>query len=148
MRKYTGFLSAKTLNLSPAERKGFIKVLKDFEAGRVLNEDDEPPALGTGNRFDMSHVRVVNECGATCCIAGWVAYAMASRGKSPTRATLLYRSLTNRTHTLDALCHASPDLYDGHDWMKIARVKHGARALRNFLTTGKPNWRKAMGKDA
>jgi hypothetical protein len=146
-RKYTGFLPAKKLNLTPKVRTAAIKVLRMMESGQIIDKDEEPPPLGQGCRFDMSLILSRsgrgNECGSVGCLAGWIAHVLS---QSPTKAIELYRTLRYKSDELDRLVHAEAE--NGITWIYSAKTKHGARALRNYLTTGKANWRKAMGADA
>lgn len=143
-RVYTGFLPAKQLNLSVDEKKAFVNVLRKMENGTIIDTDEVPPPLGEGCRFDMSLV-MEHECGSVGCIAGWAAIEM-----NLSASQVFFETLARRSDELLKLTMARADDSEasGNKWMYGAKTKHGARALRNFLTTGKANWRKAMGKDA
>jgi hypothetical protein len=153
-KTYTGFLPPKKLNFSAEEKRAAVTVLKMMESGQILDQDDEPPKVGTGLRFNMGEIleklydyaafRRPKPCGSVGCLCGWMAHVM---GKSPSQAGGLFDNMYKRSQELHDLTMAV-DPRAARSWRNAARVKHGARALRSYLTTGKANWRKAMGNDA
>jgi hypothetical protein len=82
--------------------------------------------------FNMSTWNAGTECGSICCIGG-----TAELVGGLERNSLFDASQRPGSENLDALLLAP----DGMS----ARPQHAARALRSYLTTGKPNWEAALG---
>ncbi len=140
--KYTGFLPAKKLNFSAQEKKAAVKVLKMLEEGKLKGRDwmKEAQMPGeTGCVFNMGQVLHRDQtCGTVGCIAGWMA---AHMGRSDLQADHLFQQMYHRSAELHNLFMAQGY---SRSYMESAQPKNGARALRNYLETGKVDWDKAM----
>jgi hypothetical protein len=105
------YLSAEALGLSEHRRCALIKTLNDFEQDRVTE-------------FNMG-------CWGKC-IAGYCdttyGTTFAMRGK--------YASFVGSGEPLDQLFGSQ----NGLDRLETITVNDAARALRNYLTTGDPQW--------
>lgn len=78
-QSYTGFKTAKELDISPEMRKALIWVLKQMGAGKF--EHEKQPYVSTKKAgFNMNIVAEKGEgeyhCNTTACIAGWAAIHM------------------------------------------------------------------------
>ncbi len=145
-RDYKNFLPPEKLNMTPKEREAAILVLKMLEQGHIQSWNTSHGTAREGCRFDMGQILKKHECGTVGCLAGWMAHYMGK--KTDGKSTVLFNTMVDRSEELHKLFYAE-EAYDdnGGCWIE-AQAKHGARALRHYLKTGKSNWRKAMGKDA
>ncbi len=131
------FLSAKALGIEHAEWEALIKTLWWLEHGKLPHTEVENPTFteffaysGTDTpKIDGFNMLVWSsrgeECGTVCCIGG-------------TASHFLGRKIT-MNHSLFDLFHP----YEISNWSKITPV-HAAHALRNYLTTGRAQWKKAI----
>jgi hypothetical protein len=105
------YLDAKSLGLSEDRRTALIKTLKDFEQGRV-------------EEFNMGSW--------ASCMAGYCdkTYGTAFRLRGQ------YASFYASSDALDLLFGSQMM----QDRMEKITIDEAARALRNYLTTGSPQW--------
>jgi hypothetical protein len=128
------FLTATELSISERERDVLIKVLGMMESGKIKNS---PKKIGSFihdlpqtslDYFNMRYFNKTFECGTVGCILGWARY------------------LAPRTFLFDTDYDESPSplrvLFFEFPRDKTITVKIAAKALRNFLTTGQPQWGK------
>jgi hypothetical protein len=133
------FMSAADLKISSEQRDALIKTLNLFERGEVkhLNETTR------GDCFSMNYWSQECEfvCGTICCIAGWAEKIV---GKSLFRVSEDDRFDFNlqRPRALHCLFFPNDDediAIDVHYYHSIT-VEQAARAISNYLTTGRPQW--------
>ena len=118
------FLSAETLNLSPAGRRVLIDILHGLETGEIAD-----------HLFSMEQIGEP-ECGTAGCFLGWAMSLDPFALPSP--KTIVQ---SDAYPGLRQLCFPE---YDNCPLGYKADRKESAQALRNFLTTGQPLWNSVM----
>ena len=124
------FKSAADLHMQDDEYAALIKVLGMLERGELRHVDDWQHTRGkllfnmetSGERINK------NMCGTPACIGGWVAFLIGYKD------TLQY--VSSRRGELHKLYWQAPDGY--------ITVEQAARATRNFLVTGAPDWAQVL----
>ena len=145
-RSYTGFLPAQRLKLSGKEKAVMVGILRDIEAGRIGDDHADPALTGV---VSMNVVLVRSSKASVCGRVGCIAGHMAVRLHPDTQVRIekafrYFDELSGRSRALSDLTTAG----GSGARMSRARAVHVARAMRSFLRTGRPNWRRAMGKKA
>ena len=113
--------TAEELGLSEAQYCGLVKTLY------ALEHDKLPHSF----RMD------VWRCGSACCIGGSAeVLGLCSFGAD-------HEKLTRSNPALFNLFYPWVANRDRMAWTMYATPEQGARALRNYLTTGHPNWEDA-----
>jgi len=132
------FLSAKDLDLTERERTALILVLGVLESGEITwtqvddiddmdGPDYEPPP---GNHFSMAYWLEEGDCGTVCCIGG------------------LAEKLGNVQFPFDDPRPVNglffPVAFERVIELHTITVEQAAKATRNFLTTGHPDWNEVL----
>lgn len=135
------FLSAQVLRIQPWERESLINLLPCLEGPtpeRIRGVRTAQPA----SWFDMREGCVTSECGTVACIGGWVAilggYTIPER----------INHYVSHASVISALYYPLRNLPSGSLLRKrawAATPAQAARAVRNFLTTGRPAWESVVG---
>jgi len=133
------YLSADTLRIAPRVRDALIEVLTRMERGELVHvyEPEEIRMPLPGNLFCMNEWNTQMTCGTVRCIGGWCEYIMDPNKQyddddEPDWIT---------TDELEELFYPPRVVRRG---AYQASVGQAAAALRNYLTTGEPNWEQAM----
>jgi len=139
----TTFLSADVLGLHPDYYAAMVEALRRLESGSIPHADTAkfPSSmrvrLGLAQpivAFDMTTWSESNRCGTVCCIGGLVDLIMANRAFN---FDMCYAedATSRQKRMLHDLYYPRVDkLYN------LLTPEQGARALRNYLTTGHSNW--------
>ena len=134
------FLSPEELSISAKEFLALCEVLKMLEQGRLehsyVEHDEAPTQVG----FNMNIPAERDSCGTICCIGGWASVIMQG-GLRDEKGHYQFDGYTACLY-VDRSLGDLRDLYYppiGFDWDGITPA-HASRALRNFLTTGRPDW--------
>lgn len=131
-------LSAAKLRITERERAALVLTLQYMETGRLVhapvtddNKEILPSSEFTGH-FNMDMWNSAEKCGTVACIGGTA--EMLGR--------LQHRSFADTVRPGSSLYHLlyPPTLID---YAEIT-VEQAARALRSYLSTGKPNWEEAL----
>ncbi len=113
------FKTARQLRITPEEHGALVDVLDKLEHQKI------PAKL-----FTMTTVGYYHDCKSPACLKGW--------GQKLLHGDAFDYGVRHPTQEL---------FYPGETEdcdPYAANRKQGAKALRNFLRTGKPNWRVAM----
>lgn len=125
------FMSAKDLGLDEAQKEALVTVLGMMERGEIKHKESIKINYLSGQvfsgQFNMRHWNITDECGTVCCIGGTAELVGDVK--------LLETVASN--DRLYNLCFGVPD-------MEAVTVEQAARALRNYLTTGRPKWKKIL----
>lgn len=134
-------MSANNLAITEAEHRALLEIRGHFAAGTFRHDVEMEADQRDG--FNMEQAEKETKCGTTCCIGGWMYQAMArdrtTRSASATRYVHYDRS--------DAL---HPLFFpEDIDDMAYADITPGAAlaAIDSFISSGDPDWRKALGLD-
>jgi len=125
------FKSATELKITVEEHTALQQVLQMMENGEI--KDYNPYNVLSEQRGKVLSMPLAYrkyKCGTVACIGGWAAILM---GKNP--AGYVGMSFSPSLH----------NLYYGK--LCDVKVKEAITALRNFLTTGKPNWAETSGSN-
>lgn len=112
------FLSAVALNITDEQHDALVKTLVFFETGQVPD-----------GRFHMDTWRAPHPCGTIMCLGGWAEFLV--------QKTLFYS--VARPVGLHRLFY--PKKYSA---FSVKDPAVGARALRNYLTTGNARWSEVL----
>lgn len=127
------FMPPATLGLSDKEFEALVKVLGMFERGEVVHWsghwDGKPCQIP--NAFNMR----LWSCGTAHCIGGWAGTIIGER-------TLQEKTSSRFTDGLSLLFYPRTN-YLNFPMNHEITVDQAASALRNYLTTGQPNWDEA-----
>jgi hypothetical protein len=126
-------MSARKLGLAKSQYEALKKTLDLLESGELIHMSDvkrktpKPKFV-----FNMNHWKLQSySCGSVCCIGG--------------TAELVGNLPAFSLNTVAADNQDLKDLfYPMKDDMNKITTKQAAAALRNYLTTGKPNWECAL----
>ena len=140
------FLSSDALSLTPKEYSALVEVLHELEDGEIVYD---PTCKTERKGFNYASIAVHHDKGTCACIAGWAkiiggnhtfAAAIEKEAFGPVRSMII--GISPR---VDALI----DLFFGPLYRKweLASVtpQEAAKAIRNYLTTGNPNWHQIKG---
>jgi hypothetical protein len=134
------FISADELGITDAEQRALVTVLGMMERGEIA--DSEPGASLWGRDvpsapvgFNMASFFAESDCGTIACICGW-AIAVGGLNKD-----LMLKRF--EVPALDRLFDPSASCLPFGAMAQIT-TPQAARALRNYLTTGEPNWPEAI----
>jgi hypothetical protein len=135
--------TAEDLNITEHQRAALIGVLgmlerKEMKHVQMFSDDNGRGVIlspaATENPFNMS--TFASDCGTVHCIAGW--------------ADKLYDA--GFASSILSCCDDISDLFFVTDMgdhgldvmMETVTVEHAAQALRNYLTTGKAEWKQVL----
>jgi len=132
------FKAAEDLGLTDLQYDALRQTLVAMETGLVehvkvdqMKTRRAGTVRGVIGKFNMAFWRANMRCGTVACLGG------TAEMISGTKPGTLFGSLTSPA--LHELFHPS----GGFEWENIS-VDQAARALRNYLTTGEPNWEEAL----
>ena len=140
------FKTAEQLGLKKKHYCALVKTLVELESGRIKHLPNPSTRTGydhdseTVGRFNMSFWCSSNStCGTICCIGGTAEIVgglpmLALSDLADSRAKLGNSGLHNLFYPYEA----------GLDMWDDITPKQACRALRNYLTCGRPKWKKAM----
>lgn len=143
------FRTAAELGINPVEYAAMLRVLDGLEKDEFVHDDCNNPV--TLNGFNMGVPSRVSSCGTACCIGGWVSVFMQGGKKNRAGKYIFSEEKTDNYVESKALSFserfntpqrkAVEDLFYPPNmvWEDIEPAQ-AARALRNYLTTGQPNW--------
>lgn len=143
------FLTHDKLKISKGRWCSLVQVLQKLEAGELRHVSSWRDFVNFPNGFCMAGFMRQDQCGTVGCIAGW-AYMLTGEFKGLVTSgeeLELERPLTSGLR--DLFYGEDPEI-DAHwqaDLEKITPAQ-AAKALSNYLETGKPNWGIAIGKRA
>lgn len=144
------FLPSRTLGIQPTERGALIRTLRHLEK-HDLEEHFQMAFVVDDRTADAADpTRLLNaDCGSSGCLLGW-AWAL-SKGAAfhlpeAFRGDVSWRGFIPDSSPLSELffpdSHAAKTgLCDRHNLSAVTQ-KQATTALRNFLTTGSPRWKK------
>lgn len=142
------FKTAKSLGLAEEHYCALVKALVELESGRIKHGPDASvgPGFGGGKvtSFNMGIWRSATQvrgtvCGTVCCIGG-TAEVVSGLAMFTLSNVAEDRGEKSGLHRL-FYPYELDDVID--DWDQIT-LPQATRALRNYLTTGKPKWREAV----
>ncbi|MDH7796373.1 MULTISPECIES: hypothetical protein [unclassified Beijerinckia] len=132
-------LKPKDLGISIKERNALVKVRDGLQAGEYVHVKEPIYRYVPCKKpiFNMVEFEGEFDCGTVRCIGGWVAH--------------LCDNFSPRSY----VCNAEGPLGElyfplggdgGNDDYAYSRItpKQAAKAITNFLDTGKPEWRKVL----
>lgn len=132
------FMTAVELRITDAEQDALVRVLGMLERGEIHFGYADPtqlsaPQASMPTAFNMMAVLAQAPCGTVGCILGWARYVSGGRafdGSQELKGDLA------RLFVLDGFMGA----------MKLSTISpaKAALALRNYLTTGEPDWSGAL----
>jgi hypothetical protein len=115
---------------------GAIKMVPDV--GSLFGAEHFLSVNPSAHVFNMGMDMVQTHCGTVGCIGGYMGEIMGRDGSAYTRMHEDSRGGRYKTPL-------SPLFYpDSNTCWNELTAKQAVRAIDNFLTTGKPNWRKAL----
>lgn len=125
-------LSAKELGLSEEMHGALVKLLGMFERGEIPKEKFTMWSVGKPTTDP--------ECGTAGCILGW-ASGLLGVNALPHDKWLEWYEMHKTDWQSNRLFYPS---FDGSMLGYHANTTQAARALRNYLSTGKPKWLEVM----
>lgn len=139
--------------LSKTELKALVNV-RDMLASGVIEYDRKAAglpqmardyfAMGLRRIFNMEVPAETTECGTVACIGGWMGAMM---NMTPQEADDYVNE--NDSGKFGELFYPfggeNAAKAGGMDYSKITPV-HAVKAIDSFLKTGKPNWKRAVGR--
>lgn len=138
------YMSAENLRIAEHTRDALIWVLGMLEAGEL----EQWKGMTAGNKFDMGTAARRTGCGTAGCIAGWASIHM--QGIKPNAAGIYIMTEEQADIASDFCADAHGDLarlfyamdLTGRNSFSLDEVRpdQAAKALRNYLTTGRPSW--------
>lgn len=149
------FLTAEKLGIQKEEREALIWVLGLLESKKLAADvDGDLPEEGL-NVFRMGLTIDAHSCGTAACIAGWASICMQGIQAGENGIYILSEE---QDRTADRYCKSAkgplkdlfycydPESVDFNALCDIDDISPSgaARALRNYLTTGKPSWGDAI----
>lgn len=129
------FLPATALGINDRERGALIKALDALGGGTVEARPLHAKYVGLTAKgyvpkfFDMSLVTCETDCGTACCILGLTRWVAKDEG--------ILDGAGHADHSANSLLFPCTGI-------TCRDPKKGARALRNYLETGKPRWAEVM----
>lgn len=138
-------MTAEQLGLTEAEHGSLVATLSLLECGELpyLPFDEYATVSKTkqrpGNYFNMSHWQYESPCGTVCCMGGTAERLGGGEG-------LYYKCWKSGdayNHALDDLFFPKGKVY-GFDRYDAITVAQAARALRNYLDTGRARWQEVL----
>ena len=129
------FKTPADLGIEDVEFDALVKVLGALERGDLKFVNAEARAVG--DAFNMGPYLSVESCGTVGCIAGWAHILSGCKAFSWVRVP----SLIEIGPDLFELFHVSGVMPEVRVNIQPAQA---AIALRNYLTTGRPNWEEAL----
>jgi hypothetical protein len=136
------FLSSSVLGITDIELESLIKVMGMLERGELQQRKSFDIK---GNYIRMSDIwKDDADCGSIGCICGWAHHI--SGGEAFPRLNSKYINVSDmitKNHDLNVLFGVdNPNGIPSH----VARAKpeQVAKAIRNYLTTGKAKWHEAL----
>lgn len=140
----TDFLPAEKLGLTEEERCALVKVLAGLQSGELEGHTDKTLQEIYKNKDDKKIFYMGDwghryACGTVACIAGWAGHFMGEPIGQSRLKTKAAGSSTPEGYALYRL-FVPPVTGD-------ITPEQASRALINYLTSGKPDWDKAMKGD-
>lgn len=138
------FMTPASLQITDAQFEALFKVLRMLERNEVPHSSDVGESVyhyrytdkTRPTLFNMYSFRARTECGTACCIGGWAEYL----GNLPRSSLILQRMcVPNLDELFDPMAHGPIPVGMGEITPAQAAI-----ALRNYLTTGRPNWAEAL----
>jgi hypothetical protein len=156
------YMTATQLGIKPKLRNALIWVLKNLESGRFtynkeyFDNRDIPMGFNMGTVIapNVSEHLVLDQteyyCSTTACICGWAAIKMEGIKPEKMGYVMNKRVLDLADSMIEEANDSLDQLFLGY-WvgrdgneveLKLESLtdKQSARALRNYLTVGKPKW--------
>ncbi|GJE78057.1 hypothetical protein [Methylorubrum suomiense] len=159
------FLSARRLGIKPAEHRALVRVAEIIGASayapddELISPDVNEAEATTGLSFNMGWQAKAYDCGTSCCIGGHVSLHMQGVDLSAEHICITAderdeaQAYVNQSDpSLHGYGPLSPLYYPGHNnngccsmsVMDAARPGDAVHAIRNFLTTGRPEWEEVI----
>lgn len=141
--------TAEELGIADWEFEKLLEVRDLFASGRVnhvreVDLDDDTPLEDSiiGDSFNMELASKRSDCGAVCCIGGWM-HALQHGTKVDNK--LVFDVKQARDYVWDSKdeLHALFFPHEIGDWVAITPAR-AVKAINNFLRTGKAKWERAM----
>lgn len=124
------FKTPTDLGISDKEFDALVNVLGMLERCEIKEE-----------YFSMGKVK---NCGSPSCILGWARHVSSCKNIFALEGDFTkWRRLPTQVRRLFAYVESTRD-FDAH----VASPSQAAIALRNYLTTGEPNWAEALAESA
>lgn len=148
------YLPAKQLGITKKEKYALVDVLLGLENQRyvhVNHEEIENAPVTECKLFDMSLwlEKEYNNCATIGCIGGWATWAYRNLFGDPHYNGFADSKQENNDLYNLFYPYDLPIVTDEYDeevdypWGKIT-TEEATQALRNFLTTGKANWKEVI----
>ena len=131
------YKTAKQLHIKATEHKALVAVLGMLERGEMTHVDVSDP-LNLFRVMPDYPFNMAAFCGTACCIGGW--------------CDILYGTQFQRdsdhmgSNIVDLLYVSNGKIAVGTSLEDVTPAQ-AALALRNYLTTGKPQWAEVLGVD-
>ena len=129
--------TARQLGITAKEYKALLKVRDLLSKREVLFNMG---AIISDERYHPGYGRDVHNCGAVCCIGGWMAVVMHGELDNfdfyKIECGVIDYVVDKRSQSLSKLFYPTPvDI----EWSEIT-PSQAIRAIDNFMNTGDPDW--------
>lgn len=149
------YLTAKQLGITSEERDALLWVYKNLKEEKLVHVTDYEGAPRNQCTFNMATPlsRAEEDCGTAACIGGWMSIRMAMKNGTITDPEKIPDTVgdsidkyvyarENENMTMADLFY--PPGYIGYESIEI---QEAAKAIENFLTTGKASWETVIPRD-